>query len=203
MAKITNYQTLKTELQNYLNRANLISELPQFIQAAEARVKALVPDIPEMEVLSTGTLSGSTLALPTGYLGTLSLFVADGADFCPLLSTDRAHLRSLQNNSGVPSRYLEVAGVLQLGPTPDSTRSYEWTYLKKFTELSANTDTNWIIDEHPTAYLYGALSEGYLFGKDEPRAGTFEQKFQQKISEIQKSIDLRKYPPGQVQMRVA
>ena len=75
----------------------------------------------------------------------------------------------VQNASGRP-RYFTIFGLeMELFPTPDAAYTLEMVYRKVIPALSANNPGNWLLANHPDAYLYGALMEAEPYMKNDAR----------------------------------
>jgi hypothetical protein len=70
--------------------------------------------------------------------------------------------------SGEGVYYCVTAGQIEIFPTPTGT-SLNVYYVGKIPVLSDANTTNWLLDEAPGVYLYGALSQSAPYLKDDER----------------------------------
>jgi len=56
-----------------------------------------------------------------------------------------------------PLTFSAVGGKLELAPAPDTSYTMEHLYFSRIPALHEGSPTNWMLDYHPDAYLYGAL----------------------------------------------
>ena len=80
---LTTYEELKTSIQSWAKRDDLLDELDTFIDMAEADmwIKLRIRD---MLARATATLSGKYIALPTGYIEMRKLVLISGSNTYPL-----------------------------------------------------------------------------------------------------------------------
>ena len=76
--------------------------------------------------------------------------------------------------------------------SPDGDYTLEIIYYQKIPALSANT-TNWLLDEHPDAYLYGTLMHSAPYLQADERVGIWAGKYQQIIEQIKTSDEKAKF----------
>ena len=61
-----------------------------------------------------------------------------------------------------------------------------WAQAVEVMTLSADADTNVVLDAFPNAYLFGSLSRAYTFCRD-PQAATYEALFQRQLVRLGES----------------
>lgn len=88
--------------------------------------------------------------------------------------------------SGTPVHYSVVGDELELIPAPDSQVTVHMTYRQKIPALSDDQTTNWVLDDHPDAYLYGALLHAAPYLIDDPRLTVWSQLYERAIAGIEK-----------------
>lgn len=62
-----------------------------------------------------------------------------------------------------------------------------WALAVEVMTLSADADTNVVLDAFPNAYLFGALSRAYSFCRDPGQASTYEALFQRELIRLGES----------------
>lgn len=184
MATITDFDTLKTAIVEYLARetdATMVARVPTFIQLFEAKMnRALL--VPQMEKRSTGLVNllsdePEYISLPTDFQ-TMRTVRLNGLPGKPRLSfmtpMQMADYRYRIDN--VPARpvYFSIFGdEMELAPTPGEAYALEMIYRAKIPALSGANTTNWLLSLAPDLYLYGALLESAPYMKEDERISTW------------------------------
>lgn len=173
-----NYTELKSNVADWLNRSDLTSVIPTFIELAEAKFQRYIRHY-YMIQRSTQQISVEYIDLPTDWLQTIRV-VCDGT------ALEMADPKSMEPpvtvTSAKPTHYRHSGDTFQFFPAPDKEYTFTMEYFKKIPALSDSNLTNWLIDEYPDAYLYGALVEAVPYLADDSRlpiwAGALSQTMQ-------------------------
>lgn len=186
---ITTYSGLVTSVGTWLDRSDLGTLVPDFITLVEERANRLlrVPDMEEVESLST-TADDETVTLPTDFLQLKELHFVSSSTVYELQQLSLPKLRhtyDYQATTGKPVDYAIAGDQLYLGPVPDATYSLQLTYWQKITALSSDNETNWLITNHPSYYLYGCLVMAELYGWNDERLPMIKSAWDEVIVEIQ------------------
>ena len=96
------------------------------------------------------------------------------------------------DKTGKPLYYSIVQNSIEFAPVPDGTYTLEIVYYQKVPTLSSNT-TNWLLDNHPDAYLYGTLQHSAPYLQSDERVGVWAGKYQQVIEQITTSDEKAKF----------
>lgn len=88
---------------------------------------------------------------------------------------------ALQSTVGPPTMYTIEGDKLYLAPAAVTSIAAKW--YEKFTALSADGDTDWIIDNAPQVYLNGCLMLACAYTQDD-REGQFRAKFAASIKAL-------------------
>lgn len=171
-----NYGELKAAIASWAKRSDLAPSIPTFVRLAEARI-ARELRLRAQVVISTITASSGSAALPSGFLEFKALVYAD--DATPLrvgtlsqVFADRARL------DGYRPKFCMVTGdAVQFGPSADSSYTLNAAYYAKFAALSDDSDTNWLLTNHPGVYLWACLSELTPWMVNDERIATWEGKY--------------------------
>jgi hypothetical protein len=163
------YAGLKSSVATWLNRADLTSFIPDFIKLAEQRLNygsdGAYPStplrIPAMQTQATGTITGSSIAFPTRFLEPIRIAVSSGGSSWSLLYSSPERFTEISASSSAPSVYTYLNNTIQTAGTGAAT--YTIDYYQAFASLSADADTNWVLANAPSLYLYGALLEAGPF----------------------------------------
>ena len=169
MAVITSYTTLLTAVSDYLNRSDLTTFLPNFVQNWEERFYRQPKNFGRwMETSTSGTISSGVLAVPSDYLGLKYAYVEGN----PGARLDRASLNQLygtyprNGRTDVPAWIARDAGNFVFGPEPDDDYTIAYIYWAKPTKLrsfSGDAAAHWLIVNAPDICLYGSLLEASPF----------------------------------------
>ena len=164
---ITLYSELKTAVANWASRSDLTTRIPEFIALAEDWA-AMNLRVRAMETTANITIDAQTEALPTGYVAMRRLYLSGN----PVRKLD--YLTPLNfwskyasTNTAKPTVFTIEGENLTFGPAPDTTYTGKILYYKRFTALSADSDTNWLLTSGRGILLYGALAELFAYtGED-------------------------------------
>lgn len=167
---LANYGQLKTAVADLLNRSDLTSAIADFITMLEARVNREIRfRNRRMETSTTLAYSGTDEAtLPTDYLEARTLiWQSDPRKRLEYMTPTQFEAAYPTDTLGTPANYTIFGSTIQVGPFPNSTVGATLRYLQKLTGLSADSDTNWLLTNHPDVYLYGsALASAPHLGED-------------------------------------
>lgn len=179
---------MKTEVATWLNRGDLTSNIPGFIQNAEAAFKR-DRRVRKLQTRTFNATSSNDESLPSDYQS-MEFLYHDGSTYFGELDSinpgDGASYRELYhgNSSGAPMRYAILDGKIRFYPTPDSTYTLKMGYWRKLTALSDSQATNWLINDHPDIYLYGALVQAEPFLKNDPRIATWKTMLEEALQQL-------------------
>jgi len=157
---LTTFVGLKASVASWINRTDLSAQIPDFVVLAEALIARTIK-VRSQETVVTGTLTGETLAHPTGMLSARRLLVAD----LPLDYLTPEQYAELKYATVSGGKFTSIGSTFYiLGGA--STDTYELTYIGTFTALSADTDTNFVLTNAPEVYLWAALHYAAVYMKD-------------------------------------
>ncbi len=187
---ITNYTTLQSAIADYLNRQDLTSQIPMFIQFAEADLNNRLR-CREMIKRATAESDEEYVELPSDWIEAINLQIVGGKSPLRYVTLDEAdRLNSAQVYTDVHN-YSLMDGAIELIPAPADSLEIEMVYYSKLPALSTNS-TNWLLAKAPDVYLYGALSHAAPFLMDDQRLPTFSTIYLQRVEalnlEAQKSL---------------
>ncbi len=167
---ITTYAELQTAVQNWMDRADFSSRVPEFIALAEAHFNRKLR-CREMVATSSFNTTAGTATLPTDFLQTINLYWSG--------STPKT-LEEWQDQpfedyfgaltAGPPEAYLIRGLSIYVAPV-DNTTALKLIYYQKIPALTVSNTTNWLLTAHPDLYLFATLTEAELFTLD-PQAAS-------------------------------
>ena len=199
---IATYSELVTELGAYLNRSDLTARIPTFVRLFEARMNRLLTD-PAMAVTSTTSLSADedTYALPDDFLKMRGAYLTtDPKTVLEAMSPQQLRLSYADSATGQPRAFAVIGESIVVAPTPDGTYSLVLDYFQAIPSLESNS-TNWLMDAHPDAYLFGTLCQAQAYMQDDPRLAVWKQAWDEAVGEIIKLTRRKALPAGPLAMR--
>lgn len=198
------YANLKIAVGDWLNRADLSAVIPDFVAMAEAQLsRRLVMDGPVQQMMgrADAAIDSEFTALPGDFLGLRALQLAGAR--VPLQFAEPEELVRLKtlypSQTGAPSRLAIAGTTLQVWPwvpgVEGSSYAAEMTYWKRIPALSEAAPSNWLLQLHPDAYLYGALLQSAPYLKDDARLLVWGQIFEAVIGDIVKASAIARTAP--------
>ena len=194
MATITNYANLQTTIADFLNRDDLTSVIPTFIQLAEAQMNRDLRHW-RMEVRASGQQSSGDayMQIPADWMETIRFHITDGGTY-PLDLISRKALEDKRagtmNESGRPRYYTHADSQFELYPTPNATVNTELLYFAKIPSLSDSNTTNWLLEDAPDVYLYGALLHSAPYLAEDERVGVWAQMYSAAVSQLNNKSEM-------------
>lgn len=190
MATTMTFETLKQDVQRYLERgATLASDpivyeqIPRLINLAERRIARELKIQGFIAVVTDTMVPGqSVYAKPDRWRDTVSINIGTGAGLAnrqTLYTRDYEYLRSYwpdESQTDTPIFYSDYNYDNWLvAPTPDQAYPFEVLYYELPPLLDDSIQTNWLTEYAPQLLLYGTLLEATPFLKNDERIGTWQQ----------------------------
>ena len=185
---ITSYSNLQTSIADFLNRDDLSSTIPTFIDLAEAQMNRDIRHW-EMENRVSGQQSQGDqyMQLPADWLETIRFHLTgDGTQAVELasLASIADKRASTEDIAGKPRFYAHVRGEFELYPTPDEDTDFELLYYQKIPALSESNTTNWLLDYAPDIYLYGSLLHSAPYLQEDARVAVWAQMYSAAVAQL-------------------
>ena len=180
---ITDYGSLQTVLAKWLNRSDLVEDIPGFIQLAEAEMKRTLR---RTSVRTTINIASDTTTPPADMVELRSIRLITGQPDLDrpltLVSPEvLAEMRAMQGNAiGRPRWVSMIAGQIVVTQPPDSTYTAEIIYFQSLVPLTNTNTTNIVLTAAPDAYLYGSLLQAMPFLEHDERMATWQPGFSTK-----------------------
>lgn len=171
---LTTYTGLQAAIASFLNKNNLATSIPGFIALAEAEMRREITAIGHIDTWSDVEIDADGYRLPCRADGVASV-TANGCAI-PYFTPDRPG----HAGSGDPRSYTIDGDTLRVFPAGMVTIRIK----SGFCPLSASVSCNWILREHPDAYLYGALMQAAPFLRDDNRIAVWGSLFSEAIKGI-------------------
>jgi len=197
------YSELKTNIANYLNRSDLTNQMDMFIDNVEGEVNRRVRR-KEMIKRATATADAQYLSLPTDWLEGINVEITSN-DFSPILQQSIESLdiyrKSINNKTGQPVYFAFVDDTMELAPTPDTSYTLQLTYYSKIDALSDSNTSNFLSNNHPDVYLYGALKHASIYLMEDERVAMFSQLFEKALEELKMEQEKAEFGKGSLMQR--
>jgi len=189
---LSNYTELQASVADFLNRSDLTSVIPDFVTMAEADLNRTLR-VREMSVRTQAPISSQYVKLPDDFLGMRNIdLLTDPVTPMTYKNLQNLDIHRAGDATGKPIYYSIVQNNIEVAPAPDGEYTIEIVYYQKVPSLSANT-TNWLLDAHPDAYLYGTLQHSAPYLQSDERVGIWAGKYQQIIEQIITSDEKAKF----------
>jgi len=154
---ITDFDTLKAAVADFLNRDDMTAAIANFVQFAEAGFNRNIRHW-QMETVTTFTANAQFEDLPADWVETVRVDVSAGPR---LKLVSRAEMQAMRANSedttGEPTHYALIGGQIELYPTPDGDYTVNHVYMASIPALSDENTTNWLLTAAPDLYVYASL----------------------------------------------
>lgn len=180
---LNSFSALKASIADWLNRADLTSQIPDFITMAESRFnRELRCD--EMDESETLTITSGSATVPTGLLSVRSIKLTSDP-YGKLKYITPSQIEDADpEDTGAPGFYTRVGS--SFITWPPSSAGARIRYRKALTPLSDAAPSNWLLESHPDLYLAAPLALAYGLIKDENRMQFWEAATSAMIAQINK-----------------
>lgn len=210
MAIIVSYSTLLTAVGDYLNRGDLTTFIPNYVQQWEERFYRYPKNFGRwMEVAASPVIASSVIAVPAAYLGLKYAYV-NGA---PSSRLDRMSLNQLYGSfprggeTGIPIWISRETTNFVFGPPPDDNYTIHLVYwakptvMRSYTTGGADAIAHFLIVNAPDLVLYGALLEASPFLLNDERVPLWNAAYELALDayrELQSEEDISGSPIQEV-----
>lgn len=184
---LSTFSELKTSIASWLHRADLTSNIPDFITLCEAKFNRTLR-ISTMETRVTATLDQQYENVPTDFLEmrTIQITGSDGNILEYVSPASFNHVYKT-TDTGIPKLYTIIDGTIGFAPAPASSYTMEMVYYKRIPALSDSQTTNWMLTNHPDVYLYGSLAEAEAFIKNDPRIEVWKSQYERAVMQVREA----------------
>ena len=181
--------TIKLAVASYLNRGDLTSLIPDFLELAQARFNREIRT-PEMLTRSDlATVDSRYEDVPTGWLETMryALLTTPQTQLEYITPEEMDYKREYLTDAGKPRYFTVVGDEFEFLPSPGEAYAGTHAY---YTALDLTT-TNWLLTSHPDVVLYGALCEAEPYVMNDERLPLWKMKLDEALFSLRKSGDRR------------
>jgi len=185
---ITSYATLQTTIADFLNRDDLTTAIPTFIQLAEAQMNREIRHYSmESRAQSVQDQGDQYMQIPSDWLETIRLILTgSGTSVVELISlSGMADKRAkTEDAAGTPVFYCHVDSQFELFPTPSESTNFELLYYQKIPALADDNTSNWLLETAPDIYLYGALLHSAPYLAEDTRVAVWAQMYSAAVQNL-------------------
>lgn len=185
---LDDYDALKASMADWLMRSDLTAAIPDFIALAEEdhnttlRVREML-----VRAVTVPAADEPYENLPGDFLELKAIQFNSDPLTVPKYRTPawlRAYRRSSSNEGGTPLFYSIEGSQFLFDRTPSDVE-LEILYYQKIPALSDSNTTNWLLTNHPSVYLYGALLQSAPYLKDDERVAIWDTLYQRGLQKLQ------------------
>lgn len=163
------YANFQLEVADWLNRQDLVSKIPTFIQFAEANFNRKL-QTRQMITRATSDVSSEFVALPPDYNSLYDVqLLTDPVTPLTYMTPSELHNHQRLNTPAKPLYFTVMGNSLELSPIPNDTFTMEIVYWANVPALSAPADSNWVLAAHPDLYLYTTLKQAAPYLQNDDR----------------------------------
>jgi hypothetical protein len=194
---IQTYSDLQTAIANWIARADLATNIPDFIALFESAASRRLR-LRQQESIATLAPSSGVATLPADYLAWRRV-TWSGQFPRELEYVHPSYLHALYPTlpAGTPRLFTIEGGTLTVAPASDTALTFD--YFQKLPALSSTTTSNWLLAAAPDLYLFGALAEAHGFVKDTESLALWKSRRDELLGEIER-LDVK--TRGQAGIRV-
>lgn len=201
---ITTYAELQSAVADFLNRDDLTSVIPTFIDLAEAQMQRTIRHHKMMQ-RAEAEIDTRYFVLPSDWLQTARFHLKGDRTYRLELTSMDDMLQLRQANAditGRPSHFAHIGEQIEVYPSPNGTYDVELLYYKKIPALSASNTTNWLLTDHPDVYLYGALLQAAPYLDDDQRIQVWSTFYGNAVQAITQESQKARYSGAGMRMRI-
>ena len=191
---ITTYAELQTAIADFLNRDDLTSIIPTFIDMAEAQMAREIRHWRQEKRVET-TLDERYENLPTDFIEAIELSTDNNQRLTLISVADMQDRKEASSESGTPKYYRFTADQIEFYPAPtaSSTATLSMQYYARVPALSASNTSNWVLTYAADAYLYGSLVHSAPYLQDDGRIAIWASLYQNAIEGLRRDNNNGKY----------
>jgi hypothetical protein len=188
-----NYKEIVTAAQAYTDRYDeeLVTAIPSFTKIVEGKINNALRTGDQAVRAQIWLLRDQEYyGLPSDWGGARDVEILKdgtktGGRTLTYLSPEE--MNKLSRSPGRPyprhNYYTIIAGQIQVAPPTDN-EVLEIVYYQRLPALEADTDTNWLTEKNPDAYIFGLCTEISSFAKDAASYETYKMRFAEAMADI-------------------
>jgi hypothetical protein len=204
---ISTYAELQTAAANWLDRTDLGTRIPEFIDLAESTFNRTIRNHRMITKNDSYSLDSRYVNLPTDTLEVIRIVV----DVSPqitlqyLTPEEIAEMRG-SNSTGRPQYYTVIGGStnqIELLRSPDQTYTSSIVYYTKIPALEETDSarTNWLLTNNPDIYLFGTLVEAFPYLMNDERMPMWNARLDKALNELKLQGEREMHTGSSLRMR--
>lgn len=195
MGRITDYDSLKTEVSSLIDRGSLYdSDIPLWVQLGESRIRTDVR-VRNMETKTDLTLDSEFVTLPSDFIEMRSVQLSVDTPYA-MYPMDVVHAAERDHwSTGKPKFYAIHGDQFQSIPTPDSSYTAEIIYVAAFDALDT-TSTNWLLTNYPDVYLFATLIAAEPWIGNDARTKVWVELYKDAVKRVNGTANEGRWGPG-------
>jgi len=198
---ISIYSELKTAVANWLDNTTLTSRIPEFITMSDAAIGRDVR-IRQMEKRATASISTEYADMPSDFIKARNIQInSTNQERLKYLTPEQMDIYHSSQTTGKPCVYSIIGTEFQFKPVPDAAYEIEIAYFARFTALTDDNDTNWLLTNQPGIYLYGALVQAAPYVEDDQRTALWASLYNAEVEAINKQDNEARYSGATLSMQ--
>ena len=202
-AGLSNYAELVASIGAWLDRDDLNDMAPDFIRLTEEELNRILR-VPEMEETVTLAIDGERIDLPEDFRQARAFYInTDPRYELEQISLGALRTKYAVQTTGRPEVYAISGSELVFGPAPDAEYDGIFTFFEDIPGLTAEDDTNWVLEKHPSLYLYGTLLQAELYGWNDERLPLIRAGFDNAVAQLQKQGAGKHYGSAPLRLRAS
>lgn len=181
---ITDYASLVDAVADWSGRTDIGNRIPMFIRSFENQFSR-DNNLQQMYV-SSGLLTpdaNGAVTLPTDSANWDQFIWSNGGISGQLALVTPAWAASLDQTTGTVPRFAYIQNN-KLYVAPNGPCSVTISYYQKLSNLSSVTTTNWLLNDAPEVYLWGALTQVAAFAQDAEAYSLWNGKYQEALESL-------------------
>lgn len=195
---------LMVDTLNRLGSTVIPERAVSWVQLHEAGANRVLRDRQQV-VRATATLSDGMIRLPADWKEAQQLQINDANLAKPkvltLVTQERADEIRAEGRLTEPAHYCIVGNYLEVVPYTAAALQIEMAYYKGVPALDSDRATNWMLQEHPDYYFYGALVHSAPYLRDDERIATWGGMASAAEAQILLAIERARYSGSRLKTR--
>jgi len=171
---ITTYDELLTAGADWLNRGDLVDQMPTFVRLAEAQLNRDLR-VRDMMVRAETTSDLENVELPNDFLEHYSLQLVPPGQPLMYMSERESNDVKAAGIAGPVAGYTILDNMIELVPAPSGDVDLKMVYYARIPSLGATTPSNWLLVKSPDLYLFSTLLQATPYLKDDERIAVWGQ----------------------------
>ena len=189
---------MQTGVADWLNRSDLTDAIKAFIQLTESKFKRVLRT-KHKSVVQYVTVADNGAVAIGATIENYEMYITEPVEKAgPIEAVGPGRIyqeRAFRGNvTGRPLFGSIVDTEMRLAPIPDDVYTIEIVGEAIFVPLSASQTSNYILDDYPDVYLYGALMEAVPYLKHDERIPVWQTKFDTALAELEQAQMRNEYP---------